>query len=394
MASLLVKTETPGIYKRGSRVVFRYRDATGKQRWESTRTVKEARERKRAREHAADIGEPGETRETLHTYAREWVRDYAGRTKRGFREETRAEYKRQLETYLLRHFDERVLLKDVTPKRLQGFVAWLERGQERPLSDATVQRVWAPVRAMFATAYELEDLRRNPAVRVRLSNREETTIREDDDQEVKAMTREQLDAFLGHVDPRWHTFFLLLASTGVRISEAIGLQWKHIQLTGPEPEIRIRQRIVKEKLGPPKSKYGRREIPIGSELVKALKEHRFQSEWPRDDDYVFTTRTGRPLSPSNVFARVLRPAADAAGVPWIGFHSLRHGCARTLIADGRNIVQVSRWLGHHDPAFTLRRYAGLMDEGVGPPLRIGGCDKSAHMPDTNQQHTAIRETAD
>ena len=81
-------------------------------------------------------------------------------------------------------------------------------------------------------------------------------------------------------------------------------------------------------------------------------------------------------------------------MPWIGFHSLRHGCARMLIADGRNIVQVSRWLGHHDPAFTLRRYAGLMDEGVGPPLRIGGCDKSAHMPDTNQQHTAIRETAD
>lgn len=393
MASPLVKTETPGVYRRGSRYVFRYRDATGKQRWESTRTAKEARERKRAREHAADVGEVAETRATLHTYAREWIRDYTGRTKRGFREETRSEYKRQLETYPLQHFDTRVLLKDVTPRRLQGFIAWLERGQERPLSDATVERIWAPVKAMFATAFELDDLRRNPAMRVRLSNNDETKIREDDDEQVRVMMPEELDAFLQAVDSRWHTFFLLLASSEARISEAIAWQWKHVQLTGPDPHIKVRQRIVKGKLGAPKSKYGRRQIPIGPELVKALKEHRFASEWPRDDDYVFTTRTGRPLSPSNVFARVLRPAADAAGVPWIGFHSFRHGCARMLIADGRNIVQVSRWLGHHDPAFTLRVYAGLMDEGVGPPLQIAECDKSAHIPDTTPRHTAIRENA-
>jgi hypothetical protein len=41
MAAPLVKTKTPGIYRRGSRYVFSYRDPEGKQRWESCRTLDE-----------------------------------------------------------------------------------------------------------------------------------------------------------------------------------------------------------------------------------------------------------------------------------------------------------------------------------------------------------------
>lgn len=58
-------------------------------------------------------------------------------------------------------------------------------------------------------------------------------------------------------------------------------------------------------------------------------------------------------------------------MPWAGFHSFRHTTASMLIADGRNIVQVSRWLGHHSPSFTLDVYAHLMDEGVGDALDLG-----------------------
>jgi hypothetical protein len=43
-----------------------------------------------------------------------------------------------------------------------------------------------------------------------------------------------------------------------------------------------------------------------------------------------------------------------------------------LINRGRNIVQVSRWLGHHSPAFTLSTYAHLMDDGVGNALELNG----------------------
>jgi integrase len=70
----------------------------------------------------------------------------------------------------------------------------------------------------------------------------------------------------------------------------------------------------------------------------------------------------------NLRRRTLKPAAEEAGVPWVGFHSFRHTTASMLISEGRNIVQVSRWLGHHSPSFTLDVYAHLMDEGVGDAL--------------------------
>jgi integrase len=68
----------------------------------------------------------------------------------------------------------------------------------------------------------------------------------------------------------------------------------------------------------------------------------------------------------------LRHLVIVAGVSRIGFNSSSHHCASRLIADGRNIVQVSRWLGHHSPSFTLDLYAHLMDDGIGAPLPFGG----------------------
>ena len=62
---------------------------------------------------------------------------------------------------------------------------------------------------------------------------------------------------------------------------------------------------------------------------------------------------------------VLKPAAESVGLPWVTFHSLRHTCASLLFAAGKNIKQVQEWLGHADPAFTLRTYVHLMDEGLG-----------------------------
>jgi integrase len=63
--------------------------------------------------------------------------------------------------------------------------------------------------------------------------------------------------------------------------------------------------------------------------------------------------------------RILVPAAKAADLEWVTCHTLRHTCASLLFEAGRDVKQVSAWLGHADPAFTLRTYVHLMDEGVG-----------------------------
>jgi integrase len=100
---------------------------------------------------------------------------------------------------------------------------------------------------------------------------------------------------------------------------------------------------------------------------------------------VFAGPDGEPLHPSNLLMRVFKPAAEEAGSPWAGFHTLRHTCASRLFAEGRNAVQVQRWLGHSDPSFTLRTYVHLLDDDLGEPLAM----PSKRVSKVSAEHTPL-----
>lgn len=416
MAAKLEKTRTPGIYKRGSRYVVVYR-VKGKQVWESCRTYDGARRAKSAR--TADIarGEFQErSRVTLHEYSREWIVRYHGRGRRGFREHTRTDYERQLEQYALRFFSERVRLTEITPSDIARFVSWLcdgraqarndhalalakarNTGNEEPsplpqdakrvLADGTVRNVLAPLRACLATAVREGILRSNPAREVDLPHR--PVVRDGDEGPLKVLSTEQLATFLRIVHPRHRLFFQLLAATGLRISEAIALRWRDVQLDGSSPHVKVRRAIVRGDVGLPKSKYGRRDVPIAFDLVRELRERHSATEWHRPDDLVFTSRTGSALMPNNLLRRALKPAAEEAGAPWAGFHTFRHTCASLLFAQGRNAVQVQRWLGHHSAAFTLATYVHLLDGDIGAPLDIAPASEDYTLRSTSNITIAV-----
>ena len=391
--------------QRGSRYVFSYRVA-GRQRWESARTLAAARLAKSARRTDIARGEFDErSRVTLHEYAPEWVARYLGRGSRGFRESTRDDYRRQLQQYAFAYFPEGLRLTEVSPSKVAGFIGWLCDGRKqaeaahalavqraedngtaappaladdavRKLSDATVRNIMAPLRACLATAVREGLIRTNPARDIDLPHR---AALGDDDEGARALSREQLATFLLVVPARHRLLFEVIAATGLRISEVIALEWGHVQLDGSSPHVKVRQAFVRGRMGPPKSRTGRRDVPIGHELVRALRKHRGASDWHRDGDPVFPSEAGTILSPGNMFRRVLKPAAEEAGVPWMGFHTLRHTCATLLFAEGRNAVQVQRWLGHHSAAFTLATYVHLLDGDIGAPLDIA---KSANRVQT------------
>jgi integrase len=96
---------------------------------------------------------------------------------------------------------------------------------------------------------------------------------------------------------------------------------------------------------------------------------------------VFASQSGTRLDRDNVRNRIIRPAARQAGVPWCGWHTFRHTCASILFAEGRNIVQVQRWLGHHAPSFTLDTYIHLLEDDIGKPLG----NSSAPLPRPSQE---------
>jgi integrase len=56
-----------------------------------------------------------------------------------------------------------------------------------------------------------------------------------------------------------------------------------------------------------------------------------------------------------------------------GFHTFRHTFASLHLRRGTNLLQLSRALGHHSPAFTLSRYTHLLPGDEAPALELSAC---------------------
>jgi integrase len=249
------------------------------------------------------------------------------------------------------------------------------RAEGRSVSQ--MKKLRAALSAMFATAVDDNLLRSNPVQGIRIPAPLEDEAPE---AKAKALTRAELAVLLAAIPEDWRLFFEFLIHTGLRISEAIGLQWEHIDL-GEQPKVKIREQFYRGKRRKLKSGAGRRELPLSPGMATRLREHRrASSRGPRTP--VFSSSTGTELIRGKLAERVLTPAAIAAGFkteeaiageggegvkirPTVTFHTFRHTCASLLFDDGRNIKQVQEWLGHADPGFTLRTYVHLMDAGIG-----------------------------
>jgi integrase len=213
---------------------------------------------------------------------------------------------------------------------------------------------------MFGTALEDGLLRSNPALGVRIPPAESSAT---DSGGAKALTREELGLFLAALPSEWRLFFEFLTHTGLRISEAVGVTWEHLEL-GDTPRLSVRDQVYRGKRRPLKSAAGRRNIPLSPAMTARLLAHR-RDNYGGAQAPVWRSATGVTLSPPSLGRDVVHPARKAAGLPDVTFHSFRHTCASLLFEAGRNVKQVSEWLGHADPSFTLRTYVHLMDEGVG-----------------------------
>jgi len=147
-----------------------------------------------------------------------------------------------------------------------------------------------------------------------------------------------------------------LAGAGLRIGEALGLRWQHVELgTGT-------LHVVDAKTAK-----GVREVHLTPALREALTLWKADAKHTKPADFVIHTSTGRKHSPSNLRRDVLAPAVKAAnvkldelGITPIGrvtFDSLRRSCASLRCACGDDVRYTADQLGHEDPRFTLRVYA-------------------------------------
>ncbi len=79
-------------------------------------------------------------------------------------------------------------------------------------------------------------------------------------------------------------------------------------------------------------------------------------------DLLFVNRNGRPFSANKLREKVLHPLLEKLEIPRGGFHSLRHGAASALLADGATPAVVQKQLRHSDARITLGVYAHVIGD--------------------------------
>jgi integrase len=411
----LTKTSVPGVYRRHVKgcdgegrcscpyvVVSEHR---GKQTTETFATFGEARERKGA-QHAGDRRPTSKVR--FGPYFESWIKSYGGRTSRGFSETTRPEYERPIKTHALSHW-KTWKLAEIEPADVRELFGKM---RAEDCSTSQIKKLRAALSVMFATAVDDSLLRSNPVQGVRIPAAREGG--EPEEERAKALTRKELALLMVVIPERWRLFFEFLTVTGLRISEAIGMRWEHLDL-GENPKVMVREQFYRGKRRKLKSGAGERDLPLSPEITARLLAHR-RDNYRGPKTPVFASATGTELIRGKLAERVLTPASIAAGFkteelvegkdgkekpkirPTVTFHTFRHTCASLLFDDGRNIKQVQEWLGHADPGFTLRTYVHLMDAGVGAgldfPSQVKAGSRQGTQMAANLETTDSLETAD
>jgi integrase len=118
----------------------------------------------------------------------------------------------------------------------------------------------------------------------------------------------------------------------------------------------------------PKSHHGVRRLPLSPGIAVALDKHRQASGHGKPDDPVFASTTGTPMDYSALRAACRYQRSKRQGLDWPkgqAFHMFRKTAASLIHDNGKTGRQLADWLGHHDPAFTIRTYVGQVDHGLG-----------------------------
>ena len=232
----------------------------------------------------------------------------------------------------------KVPLGKLGPEHVQSLQAKL---LSNGLSASSVQAVRNTLSAALSQAERWQLIERNPVQLVERPHAES--------KEPRVLTREESDRFLeaARGDDMEYLFMLMLA-TGLRPGEARGLPWAAV---GAETlEVRQQSIDLGRALAAPKSRHGRRTVPLVPLAQQALSAQR-QRPLRGLYDLVFPAADGRPLASRTVrdhFVVIAERASIVGATP----HSLRHSTGTYLLAAGVPDRVVQEILGHGSAAMT------------------------------------------
>jgi integrase len=247
------------------------------------------------------------------------------------------------------------------------------------LSARTVRYTHTILKASLKSAVRNGKLLRNPAEFASPPSAKEARA-----PEMHPWTAEQLSSFLTWAKPNredvasaWH----VLAYTGMRRGELLGLRWRDVDLDSGRIHVRRSRSAYREKgqgltIVEGATKTGRgRVVDLDQGTVDVLRAHRVARaalalQLAKPDAYVFANEEGEPLHPDRFTRRFTEAVASCARhsepgegvepIPSIRLHDLRHTHATLLLGAGVPVKVVSERLGHASATITMNVYQHVM----------------------------------
>jgi len=288
---------------------------------------------------------------TFTDYADKWLSTYA---QNSLKYSTWKRYGNLLKTHIYPAIG-KVPLDGIERTMLKNFIF---QKVEQGLARATIRQMNALVSSIFTHAVEDALVKANPASKMGKFYKD-TRGKE----EIHPFTREELSLLLDTVQEHfapYYPVFLTLARTGMRLGEALGLNWGDIDFSGRF--IHVQRNYTHNRLTTPKSGKTRK-VDMSTRLTEVLSAHRtamkekaLKRGWGEVPEAAFVNEEGGRLDAGNLRGRVFYKAQEKAGLSRRRIHDLRHCYASLLLMAGESLVYVKEQLGHASIQITVDIY--------------------------------------
>lgn len=226
-------------------------------------------------------------------------------------------------------------------------------------------------------AMEADLIAKNPALNIK------TKIDNIDKPEKRVLTEEEIQLlYKTSRNDRLYPFFAVALNTGMRIGEIIGLTWDCVDFENSIIKVEKTLCYLPNngngiyEFHPPKTKAGRRVIPMTKQAKEALQEQR---KWQSGnisgitplkgfEKLVFTSKTNRPLHAANIqdsikflIKKINKQNPEINFKPFTP-HCLRHTFATNCIAKGMRPKTLQKLLGHNSLQMTMDLYCHVLED--------------------------------
>lgn len=145
----------------------------------------------------------------------------------------------------------------------------------------------------------------------------------------------------------------LLAVTGMRVGESMGLTWDDIDFENCQLSINKTWDIYNQDgFAPTKNQQSVRTVPLDNGTIDLLQEYKTH-QW-QENEY-------NRLFPANAHVYLNKRLKTLIGRS-VHIHSLRHTYVSYLLTNGIEVLTISKLIGHKDPTVTLNTYSHLLKE--------------------------------